>query len=492
MHIVSSSPDLESALAVFQQRYPRYARTSLIDDLRRTDYFRFDRNEQTYLDYTGSGVYAESQIDRHFELLRSRVLGNPHSNNPSSLAATAAVERARESVLSFFNASSDDYFVVFTSNASGAIKLVGESYPFTAGDDYLLTFDNHNSVNGVREFARGRGAKVSYVPIVAPDLHLDLEETRRALRRRGGRNSLFAFPAQSNFSGVQHPLQLVAEAQESGWDVLLDVAAFVPTNRLDLSSVRPEFVTISFYKMFGYPTGVGCLLLRKSAFGKLRRPWFAGGTVQIASVQGDGHYLATDSAAFEDGTVDFLSIPAVEIGLRHLSAVGMDLIHDRVSALTGWLLEELVALTHDSGAPLAEIHGPTTMRARGGTISFNLLDPGGVSYDMARVQELANEAKISLRTGCFCNPGAGEVAFGLTGPQITRYFHRSGGMSFENLRATIRKELGREIGALRVSVGLASNFADVWKFIRFAAGFRNQTFETIGAVRGVATKSGGL
>ena len=48
-----------------------------------------------------------------------------------------------------------------------------------------------------------------------------------------------------------------------------------PTNRLDLSEVKPDFVTVSFYKMFGYPTGVGCLLIRNTVLGKLQRPWFA-------------------------------------------------------------------------------------------------------------------------------------------------------------------------------------------------------------------------
>lgn len=37
--------------------------------------------------------------------------------------------------------------------------------------------------------------------------------------------------------------------------VLLDAAAYIPTNRLDLSVVKPDFVTMSFYKVFGYPTG---------------------------------------------------------------------------------------------------------------------------------------------------------------------------------------------------------------------------------------------
>ena len=106
--------------------------------------------------------------------------------------------------------------------------------------------------------------------------------------------------------------------------MLLDAAAFVPTNRLDLQAVQPDFVTISFYKMFGYPTGVGAVLIRRSAFAKLQRPWFAGGTVNFASVQGQAHVLAPGEAAFEDGTLNYLSIPAVEIGLRHMQTIGVE------------------------------------------------------------------------------------------------------------------------------------------------------------------------
>lgn len=171
-------------------------------------------------------------------------------------------------------------------------------------------------------------------------------------------NNLFAYPAQSNFSGVQHPLEWIAQAQANGWDVLLDAAAFVPANRLDLSQWHPDFVDISFYKMFGYPTGIGCLIARKPAFAKLRRPWYAGGTITFSSVVGDGHYLTPGHAGFEDGTVDYLSLPAVEIGLKHINSIGIDLIHTRVMCLTGWLIDHLLALRHRNGRPLIQLYRP--------------------------------------------------------------------------------------------------------------------------------------
>ena len=157
---------------------------------------------------------------------------------------------------------------------------------------------------------------------------------------------MFAFPAQSNFSGVQHPLAWIAQAQAAGYDVLLDAAAFAPASRLDLSRWHPDYVALSFYKIFGYPTGIGALLVRKPALAKLRRPWYAGGTITFSSVRaeaapGEGFYLTPGPAGFEDGTVDYLGIPAVGIGLDHISSAGIETIHTRVMCLTGWLLDAL-------------------------------------------------------------------------------------------------------------------------------------------------------
>ena len=152
---------------------PASPATSAIDELRRSDFARLDAGGHVYLDYTGAGLYPDSVLDEHLELLRESVLGNPHSLNPTSSAMTALVERARAAVLEFFGASADEYVAIFTPNATGALRLVGEAYPFRSGDRFLLSFDNHNSVNGIREFARARGAETIYVPSEAPELRVE-------------------------------------------------------------------------------------------------------------------------------------------------------------------------------------------------------------------------------------------------------------------------------------------------------------------------------
>ncbi len=454
----------------FLEKYPTYKQTESIDVLRKKDYARLDDAEHIYLDYTGGGIYAESQIKKHHKLLSENTFGNPHSSNPTSLAATHLVEGTREYILKFFNADPDEYLAIFTSNASSALKLVGESYPFPNGR-YLLTFDNHNSVNGIREFAHARGAEVTYIPVMLPEMRVNVSQLNLELSRPSttGHN-LFAFPAQSNFSSVKHPLEWIELAHSYGWDVLLDAAAFVPTNRLDLSKVKPDFVPISFYKIFGYPTGLGALIARKSALAKLHRPWFAGGTITVASVQGDKYYLADGAPAFEDGTLDYLNIPALEIGLKHIESIGYDVISERVKTLTGWLLENLTAMKHSNGESLVRLFGPNSSEGRGGAVTVNFYDKNGKAFDHRFIESEANKVNISLRTGCFCNPGAGEVALGISRVELDVCFTSPGHedhMSIDDFRLCID---GKSSGAVRISVGMVTNFNDVQSFLMFARG----------------------
>jgi len=461
---IATRTDLEERFAA---AWPEYETTRPLDDLREREYSRLDHLGHVYLDYTGGGLYAASQVSEHLRLLESEVFGNPHSHNPTSAPITRLIERCRGVVLAYFNASPDEYVAIFTANASQALKLVGESYPFGPEGHYLLTFDNHNSVNGIREFARARHTTINYVPLLLPEMRANEDRLGEYLEQgRPGAHNLFAYPAQSNFSGVQHPLGWIPQAKARGWDVLLDAAAFVPCNRLDLSQWHPDFVSISFYKMFGYPTGVGCLLARREALSKLQRPWFAGGTITVASVQGDRYFLAEGASAFEDGTPDYLGIPGVEIGLRHLESVGLDVIHTRGRCLTAWLIHELLSLHHANGRPLVRVYGPLDTKQRGATVTLNLYDAEGNIIDHLRVEEAAIKRRISLRTGCFCNPGGGEIALRLSKSELIGCFsgheQQDSRFTVDDFRHCIDS---KGTGAVRVSLGIVSTFDDVCCFV---------------------------
>ena len=214
---------------------------------------------------------------------------------------------------------------------------------------------------------------------------------------------------------------------------------------------------------------LGALVARQTALERLHRPWFSGGTITVASVQGDRHVLSSGAEAFEDGTLDYLNIPAVEFGLDLLESVTMSVIHKRVRCLTAWLLDQLQSLRHPNGQRVVRLYGPVTPEGRGGTVAFNLCDADGTVIDHRSVDLRASQQNIALRTGCFCNPGAGEVAFGLSEDELKRCFRSADGrMDRDDLMRCIDAESG---GAVRISFGLVSNFSDAYSFLTFVRGF---------------------
>lgn len=440
--------------------------------LRDTEYARLDSQNHVYLDYTGGHLYGNTQLDSHHALLRNGVFGNPHSANPSSLKSTKYVEEARAEVLSFFNAT-DDYYCVFTQNASGALQIVGECYPFSDKGSFLLLADNHNSVNGIREYCKRAGGKFDYSHIHYEDLRIDPYELEQRLSIDDGSvNKLFAFPAQSNVSGVQHNLEWIKKAQDFGWDVLLDAAAFVPSNKLDLKAVSPDFVCVSFYKIFGYPTGIGALLIKKSKFEKLQKPWFAGGTVTMVGVATPGHFLANAHERFENGTVNYLDIPAVKIGLDYINQFGIDAIHEHVMSLTDYLLKRLSNLRHTNGRQIVRVFGPQNCDHRGGTIILNFFDEHGVLFPFDKIERDANDKNISIRTGCFCNPGIDEINNCVSNEELAKYFTSRDNGNFTDMV----KFIGKMRGSIRVSLGFPSNRQDIDNFIDFAMVYKDTSY----------------
>jgi selenocysteine lyase/cysteine desulfurase len=102
-----------------------------------------------------------------------------------------------------------------------------------------------------------------------------------------------------------------------------------------------------------------------------------------------------------------------------------------------------------------------------------MLDPQGKAFDYQLIEKDAGVEGISLRTGCFCNPGAGEFVNHLTSEEMAPFFGNPQPTSFRELYE-IGLAHGKTTSALRVSLGIASNFADVWRFMDWAQTFRNR------------------
>jgi selenocysteine lyase/cysteine desulfurase len=180
------------------------------------------------------------------------------------------------------------------------------------------------------------------------------------------------------------------------------------------------------------------------------------------------HRLHRGHEGFEDGTADFLGVTALASGFALLDEVGLPRLAAHVAHLTRHLLDELAALHHRGGAPLVRFYGPRGTLHRGGTVAFNLCDARGEPIPYTAVETRARGAGVALRGGCFCNPGAAEAAFGLEAAPLAACLEASRDeVSLMRLAAC----LGRAVGAVRLSLGLANHRADVDRAVAVVASF---------------------
>ena len=445
-----------------------YGYNGLINEIRKNDMEHL--NGSVYLDYTGSGLYRTSQINNVFELYRKHLFGNPHSLSPASSYTTELVEDARDLILNFLGTTSDKYTVIFTASATASLRLLAESFPWTNESLYLYTRDNHNSVLGMRRWATHYGAKFKSI---------DYDDLAGEGKRNDGSsevNHLFAFPAEENFAGRKYPLSWIKKFQNTDfgdrfsqkkgkWYVLLDAAAYLPTNKLNLNKYPADFVVMSFYKIFGFPN-LGALVVKNENIPHLHKMGFSGGTVVMATCGKDFALLQPRGCArFEDGTVPFLSIIALHEGFKALNYLGIDNISKHTWALASELYTRLNFIRHSNGRPVVKIYGNHAshdMNAQGPIVTLNFLNSTGGYIGYNEVMINAAKENINIRVGCFCNPGACTRANNLTDDQVEEYYNAK-----TSCHDSIDIIDGIPLGAVRVSVGAYTTIEDIEVFMNF-------------------------
>lgn len=253
----------------------------------------------------------QQQVDTRHGGASQRQVKSAHSLRFCSASARrrlAPLNRSKLSyrVLQHFNTTSEEYSVIFTSGCTAALKLVAESFPWRpqtqheAGSCFSFLTDSHTSVVGMRGLTAGLG--VTVLPVAPEQLRSSGEAELEGDACQTPH--LFCFPAQSNFSGRKYPLSHVRGIQarrlhpasdlRGRWFVLLDAASYVSCSPLNLQSCPADFVSVSFYKMFGFPTGLGALLVQNRAAGMLRKAYFGGGTA-AAYLSAEDYYVPAEA-----------------------------------------------------------------------------------------------------------------------------------------------------------------------------------------------------
>ncbi|XP_037010413.2 molybdenum cofactor sulfurase [Artibeus jamaicensis] len=434
-----------------------------------------------YLDHAGATLFAQSQLTSFTRDLTENVYGNPHSQNISSKLTHDTVEQVRYRILAHFRTSPDDYSVVFTAGSTAALKLVAEAFPWVSlgpesrGSLFCYLTDNHTSVVGMRTIARAKN--VTFMSIRPKDMYL--------VEKRGAATSdpdcqlvhLFCYPAQSNFSGTRYPLSWIGEVKSGQtcpvgmpgkWYVLLDAASYVSTSPLDLSAHQADFVPLSFYKIFGFPTGLGALLVHNRVAPLLRKTYFGGGTA-AAYLAGEDFYVPRQSVAerFEDGTISFLDVIALKHGFDALERLtgGMENVKQHTFALAQYTYTALSSLRYPSGAPVVRIYSDSEFSSpevQGPIINFNVLDDQGIVIGYSQVEKMASLYNIQVRTGCFCNTGACQRHLGISDEMVKKHL-QAGHVCGDDVDLVD----GQPTGSVRISFGYMSTLEDAQAFLKF-------------------------
>ncbi|KAF3003500.1 hypothetical protein E8E13_004604 [Curvularia kusanoi] len=452
----------------------RLAYNRRIEIIRPTEYPML--NGVTYLDHGGTTLASRSLLDSFCAQMRSSILSNPHSDGSKPSFSAVMVEQTRQKVLRLFDADPEQWDVVFTANATAAIKLVMECFAgHEEGFDYLYHHNAHTSLVGVREQSQNSHCLAT------------LEETEYWLS--GGhllpkeespdRPILFAYPAQSNMNGERLPLswpsRIRGSAHHHNAYTLLDAAALVSTSPLDLSNhaTAPDFVAMSFYKIFGFPD-LGALLVRKASAHILRRrKYFGGGTTEMVGCIGTSwveRKEKTVHARLEDGTIAIRSILALSCAIDTHRNLFDGLA--RVSEHTGWLAkrlyDRLASLKHGNGMPVCHLYkAPMSTygdsKTQGATVTFNVRKADGSWKSGLEVGALLRANDIHVRTGSLCNPAGMAGALGLSSKDLRAAFES--GFRCNQPGDDVRGDV--PFGMIRATMGAMSTLGDVENLANF-------------------------
>ncbi|KAJ6255997.1 hypothetical protein Dda_9291 [Drechslerella dactyloides] len=426
-------------------------------------------DDATYLDHAGCTLYPTSLMHRFTQDMTSNLFGNPHSASPSSMLSSIRVEDVRDRVLRFFNADPEHFDLVFVANATAGIKMVMDGFrDLPTGYWYGYHRDAHNSLVGVREHANSARCFANDDEVEKWIAEEDEDTTSTSAR-------LFAYPAQSNMNGRRSPLRWCSEIRRSKpcTYTLLDAAAFLTTGCLDLSNHEeaPDFICMSFYKIFGYPD-LGGLIVRKASGDMLtRRKYFAGGTVEMVLTVGSTWHIKRDGVheTLEDGTLPFHNI----VALGHALDVYTELytsprnVSAHASALAKSAYDRLSSLRYSNGAPVCEIHKDSLASyddstTQGPTVAFNVRRPDGSWLGKSVVEHAAIQHGIHMRSGGVCNPGGTATVLQLS-PQEMHHNYDAG----QRCGDTNDVMGGKPTGILRISLGAMSSMEDVDRFVKF-------------------------
>ncbi|MEA3349917.1 MAG: aminotransferase class V-fold PLP-dependent enzyme [Chloroflexota bacterium] len=358
-----------------------------------------------------------------------------------SQLSTRVYEQAREIVLDFVGADTQEHTCIFGKNATEAINKLAQRFPFTNQRDIVLTSSMEHHSNDLP----WRAATETIHVAVTPNGQLDEADFDTKLEQYANRVALVAITGASNVTGFINPVHKLAQkTHAAGAQIAVDCAQFAPHRKIDMRPLSDpshlDYVSISAHKMYA-PFGTGALIGRQDTFECGRPNLVGGGTVKLVTT--DDVTWADVPERDEAGSPNVVGAVALAAAIRQLEDFGMDAIARHEAELTNHILQRLLEM------PDIDIYGDSdSARAseRLGVVPINM--KGKHHFLVAAI--LGYEFGIGVRNGCFCAHPYILDLLDLTPHEAE--------IARERVRADDRSDIP---GLVRISFGLYNTISEV-------------------------------
>jgi selenocysteine lyase/cysteine desulfurase len=289
--------------------------------------------------------------------------------------------RVREICCEFLNAPSQEYDVIFTSNATEAINLAAENLRKASGGKsnqlVLNTILEHSSNDLPWRDNSDSGTIRLTVDhegfIDLAELDKVLFEYNHSIVHGDARISIVAISGASNVLGTCNDVARISSVvHKYGALLLVDAAQLIAHRRIDVAGSGIDFLAFSGHKVYA-PFGAGALVAGK----------------QLLKISPEKMKKIRNA-----GEENFAGIAALGKSLILLQRIGMELINEEEQALTNHALTGLASI---EGLKIFGIDKPDSDKNRTGVIPFFIKSvwPDKVSRELAA-------RGIGVRYGCHC------------------------------------------------------------------------------------------
>jgi selenocysteine lyase/cysteine desulfurase len=232
----------------------------------------------------------------------------------------------KKELAAFLEVSEDE--IIITRNATEALNIAIQGYPFKPGDEVLLNQLDYFSMIEAFKMLETRGQlKVTAFDMPLLPLNDDeiVEQYRKLITEK---TKVILLTHVSNINGLIIPVtKITAMAKAKGIDTITDSAHALGQIPFSLPQLASDFVGLNLHKWIGNPVGAGVLYIKKERI-KEMKPLFGDMTTTENSINKLAHF----------GTTPFAVVMTIPDSLAFHRMMGIEKITKRLHYLkTIWI-----------------------------------------------------------------------------------------------------------------------------------------------------------